>query len=135
MPFVVDASVSIAWVIGDEVNAAADAARQRLLHDDAFAPSLWWFEVRNVVLMSERKGRLTRDRADGALAYLRRQSIVLDHAAEDSSLLDLARAHRLTVYDATYLELARRMAVPLASLDRRLVAAARAVGVEALAPC
>lgn len=134
MPFVIDASVSIAWVIGDETSPTADAARQRLLHDDAFAPSLWWFEVRNVMLMSERKGRLTRDRADGALAHLRRQSIVLDHATDERRLLDLARTHRLTVYDATYLELAQRLTVPLASLDQQLVAAARTVGVELLPP-
>jgi predicted nucleic acid-binding protein len=134
MPFVVDASVSIAWVIGDEASPAADAARQRLLHDDAFAPSLWWFEVRNVVLINERSGRLARERADGALTYLRRQSIVLDHAADEKRLLDLARAHRLTVYDATYLELAQRLAAPLASLDRRLVAAARTIGIATVAP-
>ncbi len=134
MPFVVDALVSIAWVIGDEVSPAADAARQRLLHDDAVAPSLWWFEVRNVVLVNERKGRLSRDRAEGALALLRRQPVTLDHAADEERLLDLARVHRLTVYDASYLELAHRLAAPLSSLDRRLVAAASAAGVQTVEP-
>jgi predicted nucleic acid-binding protein len=87
-------------------------------------------EVRNVVLLSERRGRLTRQRADGALAYLRRAPVALDHAPGETRLLDLARAHQLTAYDAAYLELAQRMGVPLASSDRSLAAAARAIGIE-----
>jgi predicted nucleic acid-binding protein len=134
MPFVVDASISIAWVIGDEISPAAEAARQRLAWDDACAPSLWWFEVRNVILLSERRGRLTRQRADGALAYLHRQPVALDHAADETGLLHLARAHGLTAYDAAYLELAQRLGVPLASLDRALLTAARAIGVERVEP-
>ena len=132
MPFVVDASVSIALVIGDEVSPEADAARQRMLWDDALAPSHWWFEVRNVVLMNERKGRLTRDRAEGALTFLRLQPVSLDHDADEVRLLDLARAHKLTAYDAAYLEVAQRLAIPLASHDRALNRAARAIGVESL---
>lgn len=132
MAFVLDASVAIAWILTDERSPIAEAAGRRLSEEDAFVPTLWWFEVRNVVLMHERRGRLPLSRANGALALLRQQPVVLDHPVDDIRVITLAREHRLTVYDAAYLELAQRRGLDLATLDRELTLAARSTGVACL---
>ena len=92
-------------------------------------PSLWWLEVRNGLLIGERRGRLTQH--DTAF-FLRRASglaLTVDQAPDETGVLTLARRHRLTVYDAAYLDLALRESLPLATLDKELATAARAEGV------
>lgn len=129
MPFVVDASVTACWVFRDEDHPVADAALERLRTDEAMAPALWWFEVRNILVVNERRMRLTE--ADGA-AFLRdlaRLRVLLDRTPQESEVLRLARTHRLSVYDAAYLELAERNNIALATLDADLIRAARAEGV------
>jgi len=130
MPFVIDASVAATWLLPDEGHAVAIAAYERLLSDHAVAPSLWWFEMRNIFISNERRGRLDGEKTSRALALLSDLPIQLDHAPDSAALLELARRHRLTAYDAAYLELAQRLNLPLASLDQELCAAATAVGVE-----
>lgn len=132
MPFVLDASVTIAWVMPDETDDTADIAYRRLLEDEAFAPVLWWFEVRNVLMANERRGRIDRQKIVDFLAALERLPIILEHSPADEALLGLAGTFRLTVYDAAYLELAMRRRLPLASLDRELLVAARSAGVVCL---
>jgi predicted nucleic acid-binding protein len=97
--------------------------------DEAFAPGLWWFEVRNILVVNEGRKRLTE--ADSAifLRQLARLPITLDRTPEKSKVLHLARTHRLSVYDAAYLELAQRHRVELATLDADLMEAARAEAV------
>lgn len=97
----------------------------RIRGDEAWVPSLWWFEVRNTLLVSERRGRLTEADTTAFLAALSRLAISVDRPPSDD-VLALARRRNLTVYDAAYLELARRADMPLATLDRRLALAARA---------
>jgi predicted nucleic acid-binding protein len=129
MAFVLDASVTVSWGLEDEENAAANLALQRLDAEPALVPAIWWFEVRNVLLTNERRKRI--DERDSAL-FLRVVSgmnIEIDRSPDDGTTLSLARSHRLTVYDASYLELALRKSVPLATLDRELAAAARREGV------
>lgn len=132
MPLVVDASVTISWYLADEATAATQSILQRLGESEAIAPVLWWFEVRNVLLMNERRGRLDPTQTASILAHLARLPIALDRDPAGDAVLALARAHRLTFYDAAYLELALRRASPLATLDRRLAAAARAAAVPLL---
>lgn len=129
MPFVVDASVTACWLMPDEAHPLATVAYQRLAADHAIAPALWWFEVRNLLVVNERRGRLDAAKSDRALALLRRHPILIDRLPDEPAILALARRHRLTVYDAAYLELALRQAVPLATLDDALTAAARAENV------
>lgn len=129
MPFVLDASVVGCWVLPDETHATADRAEQAIAEDTAIVPALWWFEVRNLLLVNERRGRLSEAQTDAALQALSAFDIEVDRAPSESSLLSLSRAHALTVYDASYLELARRQRISLATLDRRLRAAAEAAGV------
>ena len=126
MPFVLDASVAGVWASQHEKHPLAALALGSLLTDHALAPTIWWYELRNILLVNERRGRATPDDSEAFLRDLATLSIVIDTAPNDTVILDLARRHRLTFYDAAYLELALRTGAPLASLDGDLVTAARA---------
>lgn len=132
MPFVIDASVTIAWLMADETSDIAQMAHDRLLVDQALVPPIWWYEVRNVLISNERRQRIDRESILQLLAALGRLPIVMDHSPNEAALLGLAGTFRLTVYDAAYLELALRRSVPLAALDRELLAAARSSGVACI---
>ena len=125
MVFVLDASVAVAWAFADEEHPMAAAALALLRSDEGHVPSLWWFEVRNVLIVNERRGRLRETDTVLFLRSLARLPIIVDHAPENEALLSLARRHGLTVYDAAYLELSKRQAAPLATLDVVLAQAAR----------
>ena len=132
MPFVLDASAAASWAFRDEDHVAANVALARLRADTALVPALWWFELRNILIVNERRQRLTVEQSSLFLRDLARLPIVEDHPPSELEVLRLARLHRLTVYDATYLELALRHGVALSTLDKLLVEAARAEGVELL---
>ena len=126
MPFVLDASIAACWAFEDEDHPVAAVALERIRTDEARAPSLWWFEVRNTLLVNERRGRLTEADVAAFLRGLSRLGVTLDRTPDEAALLALARRHRLTVYDASYLELTQREGIPLATLDSELANAARA---------
>ncbi|HEV2100401.1 MAG TPA: type II toxin-antitoxin system VapC family toxin [Stellaceae bacterium] len=123
--FVLDASIAVAWAFADEDHPVAASALARLRNDEGCVPSLWWFEIRNVLIVNERRGRLLETDTVLFLRYLTSMPISVDRSPEEAAVLALARRHSLTVYDASYLELAVRHATPLATLDGRLAAAAR----------
>ena len=125
MSFVIDASVVIAWAFKEQ-HATAERALARIQAEEAIVPALWWYELRNVLLVSERQGRLTERETTRFLRDISRLMITIDSSPNEAQVLTLARRHRLTVYDAAYLELAGREALPLATLDEALAAAARA---------
>ena len=126
---VLDSSVTMAWVLRDEQSAQADAALEQVAEIGGIAPALWWVEVRNVPVIAERRERLTQEDTAAAVQAIDVLGIHLDHAPDNASLLQLARTHGLTAYDAMYLELAIRQQRPLATLDRKLSAAAQAEGI------
>lgn len=126
---VLDSSVTLAWVLRDEQSARADTTLEQVASIGGVAPALWWVEVRNVLVIAERRGRLTQEDTAVALQALDALGIHLDHAPDNTSLFRLARAHRLSAYDALYLELAIRQQRPLATLDHKLRAAAQAEGI------
>ena len=128
MPFVIDASVAASWLLPDEEDPVSQAAYRRLETDDAIVPGLWWFEMRNILIVSERRGRIDSRQTARAASLLGALPIRLDFATEEGALMDLARRHRLTVYDAAYLELALRERLSLATLDDALRGAAQAEG-------
>ncbi len=128
MPFVVDASVVLAWALPEAHNTAM-LALQRVENDEAVVPGLWWFEVRNGLVVNERRGRITAIETDIFLQRIARLSTRVGGAPDEALTMALARRHRLTVYDAAYLELAIREGLPLASLDTALIRAARAEAV------
>ena len=134
MPFIADASITLAWLLPDERDAKAMPIFDRTLIDTVVVPFHWRSEVANGLLMAER-GRIGPE-ASARLA-LKVADFDLDVDVEGGiaaldRILPLARAHGLTIYDALYLELAERRGLELASLDGELVAAARKVGVRVL---
>jgi predicted nucleic acid-binding protein len=132
MSFVLDASIAACWAFPDEHDPRADQALTKIQTEDAVVPSLWWFEVRNMLVVNERRKRTTEARTNSFLRDLARLRFRVDYGPEEAGVLRLARAHHLSVYDASYLELALREAIPLATLDAELAAAARAEGSELL---
>jgi predicted nucleic acid-binding protein len=133
MVFVLDASVAVAWAFADEEHPMAAAALALLRSDEGRVPGLWWFEVRNVLIVNERRGRLRETDAVLFLRSLARLPIIVDHAPENEAVLSVARRHGLTLYDAAYLELSKRQAAPLATLDVVLAQAARRENVPLIA--
>jgi predicted nucleic acid-binding protein len=130
VPLVLDASIVGCWFFRDEQDPRAEAAWNKLREDRAVVPLHWWFEVRNVCLLGERRGRATEVETDEFLRELPKLTISFDSLPDQVALIGLARRHRLTLYDAAYLELAQREGIPLATLDKELVTAARAEGVS-----
>jgi predicted nucleic acid-binding protein len=133
--FVVDCSIAMAWLFYDEATPKTTALLNRLAIDTALVPAWWFIEITNVLAMAERKGRITPAQSDGFIADLSKLGIERDHEAPDRAfthLLPLCRAHRLTSYDAIYLELAIRRSLPLATLDDDLRKAAKKLGVVLL---
>lgn len=128
MAFVLDASAAIAWALR-EADPRAELARERARGEDAAVPMLWWFELRNALVVNERRGRLSELRTATFLREISQLSVAVDPSPDEETVLDIARRHRLTVYDAAYLELAIRQKLNLATLDGALAAAARAEGV------
>jgi predicted nucleic acid-binding protein len=135
VPFVIDASVALAWVMPDEQGYRPMEIADHLGSEPATVPYHWYAEVANGLLIAERRRRMTEADCTQYLAYLCDQDIQVDHQANAenaANLLMLARAHGLTVYDATYLDLAMRTGLPLATLDQALRKAAKKVGVSIL---
>ena len=130
MPFVVGASVAACWCFPDEESAAADTAMDRLIRDEAIAPGLWTLEVTNILIVSERRGRISPEETDAFLGDLARLAVRIRHDTDERALVALARKHQLTTYDASYPELAVRSGAAVATLDRRLAGAARAEDLE-----
>jgi predicted nucleic acid-binding protein len=129
MAFILDASITVSWGLEDEDNPVADIALRRLDTEPAHVPTLWWFEVANVLLMNERRNRITERDTATFLHALAGMNIQTDRDMTESATLALARSHRLTAYDASYLELALRKSLPLATLDKKLAQAAESEGV------
>jgi predicted nucleic acid-binding protein len=129
MPFVLDASIVACRAFADEGHPVADLALDRVRADEAQMPALWWFEVRNILIVNERRGRLTDSDTTAFLRQLGRMRVAVDRSPVETDVLMLARLRRLSVYDASYLELARRHRVPLATLDPELIASVASAGV------
>ncbi len=131
MPFALDASAALAWALPEE-SPAAKQAWARTAIDSAVVPALWWFELRNGLIVNERRGRITEEETTRILRRVAKLLIAIDDAPDEQRLMALARRHRLTVYDAAYLELALRENVPLATFDGSLAAGAKAESVPVL---
>jgi predicted nucleic acid-binding protein len=132
MAFVLDASITACWAFQDEDHPDASLAFARMRSQEAVVPALWWFEVRNILVVNERRRRIAEFETARFLLNLSRLRIRVDRVPDEGAVLRLARAHRLSVYDAAYLELARREGLPLATLDADLKKAAAAEGVALL---
>ncbi len=135
MTLVLDSSVTLAWVHNEETTPAVLHVLDRVIENGAWVPSLWRLEVANVLEMSVRRGRMSSDLRDTAVANLSQLPISLDPETDGQAwgaTLRLAERHGLTLYDAVYLELALRRTMPLATLDVELRTAASAEGMKLL---
>jgi predicted nucleic acid-binding protein len=133
MPFVLDCSVTMAWVFSDEASQAIDELRDSLVEDNAVVPMIWPIEVGNVLLVATRRGRIEPADWPRIQADLRALPIEFDVDTGDrvlGSVLAVAYEYRLSVYDAMYLESALRLRLPLATLDKRLALAGDKAGIE-----
>jgi predicted nucleic acid-binding protein len=128
--FVLDASVTVTWALRDEDHPLADLAFSELGLGSAIVPAIWWYEIRNVMILNERRGRITTADVSGFLLDLNEFSIRVEPPGDGEATLHLARRFNLSFYDAAYLELAIRERIPLSTLDKALQTAARAAGVS-----
>jgi predicted nucleic acid-binding protein len=132
MAFVLDASITACWAFQDEDHPDASLAFLQMSAEEAVVPCLWWFEVRNILVVNERRRRIAESDTARFLLNLSRLRIRPDRVPDEGAVLRLARTHRLSVYDAAYLELAQREGLPLATLDAELRKAAANEGVALL---
>ncbi|MGD0520067.1 MAG: type II toxin-antitoxin system VapC family toxin [Terracidiphilus sp.] len=133
MRFVLDASIAITWAMRDEDHPLADLAFLQLQSGSAIVPGIWWYEIRNILVLNERRNRISPDDSTQFLLDLEQLSIDVDFPHNGTQLMDLSRKYKLSIYDAAYLALAMRERLPLATLDKTLEAAALASGVPLLA--
>jgi predicted nucleic acid-binding protein len=125
---VIDPSLAAAWVLPDESNAVAESVLEGVVREGARVPALFWYELRNLLLMAERRKRLPPNEAEIAFARVRGLPIE-ERTVEDGPVFGLARRHRLTAYDAAYLALALAERLGIATNDARLAEAARREGI------
>jgi predicted nucleic acid-binding protein len=131
--FVLDCSVAMSWCFDDENNTYADQVLESLLTVKAIVPTLWPLEVANVLVVAERRKRLTEAQMIRAIALLQALPIGVDETTAQRALgatLTLAREHNLSAYDAAYLELAMREGLSLATVDAKLIQVISYCGVE-----
>lgn len=134
MSFVLDASVVVAWLLDDEDDLRAQTALTWLETEVALVPHIWPIEVRSALLGAERRKRLRPAEVDECLHRVRELPVRTDSEPDVDTAFNLARARRLSVYDALYLELAKRTDSPLATLDGALSTAALAEALPLVEP-
>lgn len=136
MPVVVDASVTMAWLFEGEATDYTESVLTLVRDQGALVPSVWPLEVGNTLLVGERRGRLTSAQSLEAQRLLIPLPIHVDEISIQTlwnKVMRLARELSLTMYDASYVELAGRRSMPLATLDARMRNACRDAGVALVA--
>lgn len=137
MSVALDGSAAVAWLMADERSDAVEALFDQVAESGAVVPSLWRYEVANVMTIAVRRKRLSAQARAEAIEDLLALAISVDVETADHAFgaaVRLADVHGLTVYDAAYLELAERRRLPLATLDKELARAALKAGVELALP-
>jgi len=135
--FVVDNSVVLAWCFEDEQSAYADATLELLAQGEALAPAIWPLEVGNALLVAQRRKRILPAELTHFLRILRQLPIVVEQESPEqmfTEVFSLAKELDLSTYDASYLDLALRAHVPIATLDKSLISGAQKYGIPVLDP-
>jgi len=133
--FVIDNSVVMSWCFKDETNKYADAILHKLSEARAVVPSIWPLEVVNVLLVAERRKRLSEADSTRFITLLTQLPIIVEQERPENmmkELLTFARANNLSSYDASYLDLAMKRGYPIATSDNKLIQAARKIDVQIL---
>lgn len=131
---VIDSSITLAWTMPDEPSPGA-AIKALMTHAGAIVPAIWPFEVMNAVEVARRRGRLGDETFNQSIAFLMSINVQIDvEGLADvwTRVGSLARKSGLTIYDASYVELASRFTLPLATADKAMRRAAQAEGIEVL---
>ncbi len=134
-PYVLDVSLTMAWLFEDEATDAGWQLLDRAIRTGVTVPSIWAYELANVLFVAERRDRVTPAQSSAFLSRL--DGLRIDIEATPSSrlltvVLPLARSTGLAIYDAAYVDLAQRLALPLATKDRRMAEAAASLGIPLL---
>ncbi len=130
---VLDCSVTMSWLFADEASKKTDALLPLLIEQGAVVPTLWHLEVANVLTQAQKRNRISAAQVAERISLLEQLPISVDSQTSQRGLreiLVLATEYQLSSYDAAYLELAMRAAVPLATVDKALLKAASKAGVE-----
>ena len=133
--FVIDNSVVMSWCFKDEISQYADGVLDLLQESTAFVPSIWPLEVVNVLIVAERKRRLRQADSIRFMTLLSQLPIIVEYERTGTimnDLLVLARANNLSSYDASYLDLSMRRGLPIATMDTRLIKAAKKSNVPVI---
>jgi predicted nucleic acid-binding protein len=137
-PFVLDASVALSWFFDDEFSPYSDSIAEIMPQSQAVVPIIWPLEMANGFLTGFRRERLEETKVAALIGALGRLRIDIDNGIAPESLaqatLTLGIAHRVSAYDASYLEVAMRRGLPLATQDERLRRAANAAGIDIMQP-
>jgi predicted nucleic acid-binding protein len=129
MPVVVDCSVAAAWAFEDERSTWTERALETATVSRATVPPIFWYEIRNILIINERRGRINAEQIARFLKDIDSLATT-DTSVIEADILALARNHKLTIYDASYLELANRLELELMALDRQLIDAAVQTGAQ-----
>ena len=135
MPFVLDSSVALAWILPDEHSDAVDQIADRLENDIAVVPAVWPLEVLNALLTASRRARIGAENMQRLLSHLASLPIEIEQTDLVQTLeavSALALHHGITSYNAAYVEVAKRRGIPLATLDRELKAVSLAESLSAI---
>src|SRR3954465_1971672 len=133
--FVLDSSATLAMLLPDEQNEKADALADRLQEGRAAVPTIWPLEVRNALLAALRRRRLTNAEFEDRLKIAAGLPVEVGPPADAESLsrmASIAKRHDLSLYDASYLALAKQRGLPLATLNAALRRACSAQRIAVL---
>ena len=133
MAFVIDCSATMPWLLRNDATGYADQVLHTFTKEPAVVPELWYLEVSNVLLVFERRGRIDAEESNRFTSLLQELPLSVDEGISHrvfSRIINLARDYELSSYDATYLELAMRESLPMATLDGQLRLASQKAGVE-----
>lgn len=130
--FVIDNSVVMSWCFQNETSKYTDAVLGHLEQNTAYVPAIWPLEVSNVLLVAERRKRLSQADSSRFVSLLFELPIIVEQESPErmlSEILALAREYKLSSYDASYLDLAMRKGLSLATTDKNIIAAAKKINV------
>jgi predicted nucleic acid-binding protein len=134
MDWVIDSSIALAWALPDETSKEAERFLSRIsMRSVLWVPALWWYEMANALLMAQRRKRLTEAEKIRLMELYRKLPIRSDMMLDSDSMWrfhTLAIEYNLSAYDASYLELAQRRGIGLATVDRPLRLAAQRAGIK-----
>ncbi|HZV34182.1 MAG TPA: type II toxin-antitoxin system VapC family toxin [Verrucomicrobiae bacterium] len=135
-PFIIDSSVAVGWVHPAQANELTRQLLEEAKNGPAiYVPALWHLEIANTLLVFVRRKLIAEAQRQIGLTLLSQLRIIIDDETNRlafSTISELAAKHSLSVYDAAYLELARRKSLPLATRDEALKTAARKSAIKLL---